>query len=522
MYQCDFLVIGSGIAGLSFAWRAASNHPGKKVVIITKAGADENNTRYAQGGVAVVMDAVGDSFEQHIEDTLRAGDGLCKRDIVEMVVKEGPERLREIISLGAKFDKSPDGSFALGMEGAHSARRILHHKDTTGQEILTTLLEKVKSFPNVEILGHHFAVDLITRHYLGEEVDGRRQDIRCFGAYVLDIQAHKTKTFLAKITVLASGGIGQVYRLGTNPLIATGDGIAMAYRAKALLEHMEFVQFHPTALYTTGPGIPFLISEAIRGFGAILKTQNSCSFMEAVDERGSLASRDIVARAIDAEIKSGGGSSVFLDCRHLDKAAFAKEFPTIYRKCQAIGIDIARDMIPVAPAAHYLCGGVKTDEWGHTNIQHLYCCGEVASTGLHGANRLASNSLLEALVFSHRCHEHATGEIEDLPYPENIAEWEPGGSGNPNAEIQICRNRSEVKDIMSDYAGIVRSHERLRRAMRRLKALHWETEKLYDLTKLSPQLCELRNMVNVAWLIVSQSLRRMENKGTFYNEDIKN
>jgi len=519
VHQTDFLVIGSGLAGLSFAVKMASRFPDHQITIITKSRVIESNTRYAQGGIAVVTDFINDDFEQHKNDTLIAGDGLCKSDIVDMVVREGPARLKEILELGTEFDKTPSGDFHLGIEGAHSVHRILHYKDITGYQVQSRLLERARELPNIEILEYHFAVDLITQHHLGEKVTRRRRDIRCYGAYVMDLEDNSIKTFTARATVLASGGVGQVYQLTTNPVVATGDGIAMAYRAKAQIEHMQFVQFHPTALYGHKGDNAFLISEAVRGSGAILKTGDGNTFMEKYDERGSLASRDIVARAIDSEMKARGDECVYLDCRHMDIEAFQLHFPNIYNKCLSQGIDVSRDMIPVAPAAHYLCGGVRTDTWGRSSIQNLYCCGEIACTGLHGANRLASNSLLEALVFAHRCYEDLQ---RNLPEPVNeprIPEWESAGTTEPEEWVLINHNRIELRRLMNNYVGIVRSDERLQRTLNRLEILGSETEKLYRTTTLSPQLCELRNLINVAWLIASQSLSQKVNLGTFYNAD---
>lgn len=521
MQKTDFLVIGSGLAGLSFAVKMARRFPDKDVTVITKDSVSESNTRYAQGGIAVVMDLLNDDFNKHKQDTLIAGDGLCNEQIVEMVVKEGPARLQEIIDLGAEFDRGPDGNYHLGMEGAHSARRILHYKDVTGFRIQSTLLDEALRLPNIKILEHHFAVDLITQHHLGIEVSKKSTDVKCFGAYSLDLRTNTTETYLAKVTILASGGIGQVYQLTTNPPVATGDGIAMAYRAKAHVENMQFVQFHPTALYGHPGETAFLISEAVRGFGAILKTKDEQPFMDKYDERGSLASRDIVARAIDSEMKISGDPCVFLDCRHLDIDGFKEQFPNIYQKCLSLDIDVAKDMIPVAPAAHYLCGGVRTDEWGRTNVENLYCCGEIAATGLHGANRLASNSLLEALVFAHRCYEDVLKKADGLGYQENIPDWKAEGTTQPREWVLINHSRSEVKNIMSDYVSIVRSNERLERALNRLELIFHETERLYKTTTLSPQLCELRNLINVAYLIVKQSIEQKENRGTFYNVDFQ-
>lgn len=518
MPQTDFLVIGTGLAGLSFAVKTAMHHPDREVVLISKSRVTESNTRYAQGGIAVVTDFSNDDFGKHKEDTLKAGDGLCNPHIVDLVVREGPARIEEMIDLGAEFDRTPEGNYHLGIEGAHSVHRILHFKDVTGLKIQETLLKRARSLPNIHILEHHFAVELITGHHLHEE-PAAGEGITCYGAYVLDLRTLRVFPFAARITLLAAGGIGQVYKVTTNPEVATGDGIAMAARAGAEIEHMQFVQFHPTALYGCSEGRSFLISEAVRGFGAVLRNGAGESFMEKYDERGSLASRDIVARSIDTEMKQRGEECVWLDCRHLDTEEFREHFPNIYQKCCSEGIDVARQMIPVAPAAHYLCGGVKTDEWGRTGISQLYCCGEVASTGLHGANRLASNSLLEALVFAHRCFLDAMERIDTLPIRKDLPSWRSDGTTRPREWILIHHTRNELKSIMHNYVGIVRSDERLARSLKRLETLWYETEELYRRTTLSPQLCELRNMIQVARLIVEMSVAQKENRGTFYNVD---
>lgn len=480
----------------------------------------ESNTRYAQGGIAVVTDFLNDNFEKHKQDTLNAGDGLCDETVVDLVVKEGPERLNDLIELGAEFDKQADGKYDLGIEGAHSAPRILHRRDLTGFEMQNTLTRAAKSLANVEIYEHHFAIDLVTQHHLGETVTRNRNDIRCFGAYVMDLGSRNIELYKSRVTVLASGGIGQVYKLTTNPPVATGDGVAMAYRAKAIISQMQFVQFHPTALYGYEGERAFLVSEAVRGFGGILKTNDGREFMQNYDERGSLASRDIVARAIDTEMKNAGVEHVSLDCRHLDIDKFREKFPTIYDTCISIGIDPGKEMIPVAPAAHYVCGGIKTDLNGRSNIENLYCCGEIACTGLHGANRLASNSLLEALVFAERCFRDISGKIDSIEIKEGIPEWETAGTTKPKEKVLINHNRNELRNLMNNYVGIVRSNERLKRSLDRLAILFRETEELYRDTKVSPQLCELRNMINVSYLIIRQSMEQQENRGTYYNIDL--
>lgn len=520
MLKTDILVIGSGIAGLSFAVKMALSSPEKSVTIITKDVLIESNTKYAQGGIAVVTDFLNDDFEKHRKDTLIAGDGLCDEEIVKIVVEEGPDRLREIVDMGVRFDKDPDGEYQLGVEGAHSANRILHHRDMTGYEIQRSLVKKIRKLDNVKILEHHFAVDIITQHHFGEKVTRAREDTRCYGVYVMNLGSNEVLKISAGATVLAAGGAGQVYDLTTNPPVATGDGVAMAYRAKAEVSHMQFIQFHPTALYGSKGDRAFLISEAVRGFGAILKTGDGKPFMKKYDERGSLASRDIVARAIDTEMKARGTEHVYLDCRDLDIEEFKKHFPTIYETCKEYGIDVETDMIPVAPAAHYMCGGVKSDEWGRSTINQLYCCGEIAQTGLHGANRLASNSLLEALVFADRCFRDIIKNIDSFETPDNLPDWKTEGTTEPKEWVLINQNRKEVKQLMNNYIGIVRSDERLQRAEERLKVIHEETERLYKTTTLSPQLGELRNMINVAWLIIRQSMQQKENRGTFYNIDL--
>lgn len=518
--QTDFLVIGSGIAGLTYAIKTAMRFPEKKVLIVTKTQADETNTKYAQGGVAGVWDEVNDSFEKHIEDTLVAGDGLCNKEVVEIVVKEGPERIKEIIQFGTSFDKTDTGDYALGREGGHSEYRILHHKDITGKEIERALLEKAQSFSNIQIVNHCFVIDLITQHHLGYLVTKSTQNITCYGVYVLNLHTNKIEKILANITLLASGGCGQAYRTTTNPKIATGDGVAMVYRAKGRIENMEFIQFHPTALFEPGTSPSFLITEAVRGDGGILRNKNGEAFMEAYDTRKDLAPRDIVARAIDSEMKKGGTEHVYLDCRHMDKTKFIHHFPNIYEKCLSIGIDISRQMIPVAPAAHYSCGGIKTDAFGKTSIQHLYAAGECASTGLHGANRLASNSLLEAMVFAHRCFVSSTELIGEFAFEQKtIPDWDAKGTTDPKEMILITQSLKELQQVMSDYVGIVRTDVRLKRAMKRLDLLFEETEQLYRSTKVSPQLCELRNLITVGYLIVKGAEFREESRGLHFNTD---
>jgi L-aspartate oxidase len=523
MQKTDFLVIGSGIAGLTFALKAAQQFPGKKVLVITKTIADETNTKYAQGGIAGVTDFEKDSFEKHIEDTLIAGDGLCDKRVVEIVVKEGVDRIREMIDWGTQFDKEADGDYKLGKEGGHSEFRILHHKDVTGREMERAMLDAVARLPNIEIVKHCFVVDLVTQHHLGYLVTKSTPDIECYGVYALNLQTNKIEKILAGITVLATGGNGQVYRSTTNPHIATGDGVAMVYRAKGRIENMEFIQFHPTALYEPGiRGQSFLITEAVRGDGGILRNKHGEAFMERYDSRKDLAPRDIVARAIDSEMKITGTEHVYLDVRHIPLPEFTEHFPNIYEKCKSIGIDVTKDFIPVAPAAHYSCGGIKTDEWGRTSIKNLYAAGECASTGLHGANRLASNSLLEAMVFAHRSFIDAAEKMQKGPTDGaniNIPDWNATGTSQPREMILITQSLKELQLIMSDYVGIVRTNTRLERAAKRLDLLWEETEALYQTTSVSPQLCELRNMITVGYLIVKCAQFRKESRGLHFNTD---
>jgi len=518
--QTDFLVIGSGIAALSFSLRIASHFKDATVTIITKESRSESNTKYAQGGIAVVNNWEKDSIEQHIKDTIQVGDTLCDPSVVEMVIKEGPSILSELIDWGVHFDELKKGIFNLGKEGGHSQHRILHHKDFTGAEIMRALLAQIDSYPNIQVLENHFAIDFITEHQKGIKVQ-RISKIHCFGAYVLDKENQQIKTITSKVTLLASGGIGQAYRATTNPEVATGDGIAMAYRAKASIKNMEFIQFHPTALYESPQKSPaFLISEAVRGFGAYLKNELGERFMKKYDTRLELASRDIIARAIDTEMKLSGTSHVFLDCKHIDYKDFKNNFPTILEKCKKVGIDITKEMIPVTPAAHYLCGGISVDLNGMTSINNLFACGECTHTGLHGANRLASNSLLEAVVYSNQSFEYLKKSYKNLTYQKNIPFWDDYNTSKNKKNILITHNKQDVKNIMSNYVGIVRSNDCLQRAEKRLYHLYKETENLYKEVAISENLCELRNLITTANLITQFSLKRKENIGGFFNEDI--
>ncbi|MDQ7040757.1 MAG: L-aspartate oxidase [Rhodothermus sp.] len=515
-YQFDFLVIGSGIAGLTFALRVA-NHG--SVALVTKKESVESNTNYAQGGIAAVMDAA-DSFEQHVQDTLEAGAGLCDREVVETVVREGPERIRELIALGAQFTYE-NGRLHLGREGGHSRNRIVHAADATGREVERTLLAHVRAHPNIHIFEYHYAVDLITEHHLGQYVSRLRPDIHCFGAYVLDERADVVHTFLAKATLLATGGSGQVYLHTTNPLVATGDGVAMAYRAKARVANMEFIQFHPTTLFDPEgtEDRSFLISEAVRGEGARLYNLAGERFMLQYDRRAELAPRDIVARAIDDQLKRRGEPHVWLDISHRPAEEIKRRFPNIYQTLLRYGIDMTQQPIPVVPAAHYQCGGVLTDLHGRTTIHGLYAAGEVACTGLHGANRLASNSLLEALVFARRAAEDAIQYVQAQTWRTDVPAWDDRGTERPQEWVLISHNRDELRRIMWDYVGIVRSQLRLERALRRTRLLYEETEDFYRRARLSPGLCELRNMIAVAYLIIRSAQMRRESRGLHYMLD---
>ncbi|MGY6649970.1 L-aspartate oxidase [Wenyingzhuangia sp. IMCC45574] len=527
MIQTDFLVIGSGIAGLSYALKVADNHKDASVILVTKAEKEESNTKYAQGGIATVVDTDADSFEQHVQDTLIAGDGLCDEEVVRMVVEEAPERLNELIEWGTKFDKTDDGDYSLGREGGHSQNRILHHKDITGYEIARALLDRVVNTPNITLLEDHFTIDFITDHHIlraqgHEKTVTHRDHIVCYGAYVLDEASQQIKTIQAKTTLLAAGGSGQVYRTTTNPKIATGDGIAMAYRAKAKIQDFEFIQFHPTALYQEPAQSPaFLITEAVRGQGAYLRNTQGERFMEKYDTRLELAPRDIVARAIDTELKISGEDYVYLDCTHLENEAFVKHFPNITEKCKTLGIDVHTDFIPVTPAAHYVCGGIAVDKNGCTTIENLYACGECSRTGLHGANRLASNSLLEAVVYAHRSYEHASSIIDTISFKEDIPAWDDTDTSLNKEKILITHDRKDIQKIMSNYVAIVRSDIRLQKAANRLEILYQENKELYKTAKLSVPICELRNLITNAYLIIQSSMERTENKGGFYNKDFE-
>jgi len=513
--QFDFLVIGSGIAGISFALKASRHGT---VALLSKSSLDDTNTSYAQGGIAAVTYSP-DSFEKHIADTIVAGDGHCDVAVVEKVITEAPQQIEELLNWGIDFDRDGDGKFDLHREGGHSEHRILHHKDNTGYEIQEALIRKLRTIPNIEIFENTFAIEIITQHHMGEVVTMHTPNIECYGAYVLDQRTNHIHTYLSKVTLLATGGIGGVYATTTNPDVATGDGIAMVHRARGVIKDMEFVQFHPTAFYNPGERPTFLITEAIRGYGAILRGQDGREFMQKYDDRGSLAPRDIVARAIDNEMKIKGHDFVYLDVTHKDAEETKDHFPNIYKKCLEHGIDITKDFIPVSPTQHYVCGGIVVDMNARTSINRLYAAGECSCTGLHGANRLASNSLIEAIVYADVAAKDAAKHIRDYSWNTQIPAWDDEGTKLPEEMVLITQSFREVEQIMSSYVGIVRSNLRLQRAMRRLEILFKETEDLFDRSVVSRELCELRNVISVAYLIIKHALRRKESRGLHYTVD---
>ncbi|MDZ4711462.1 MAG: L-aspartate oxidase [bacterium] len=525
----EYLIIGSGIAGLSLALKLSSLGT---VTIITKKQKAESNTNYAQGGIASVMDA-DDKFELHVQDTLDCGAGLCNVNAVKKIVYEGPDRINELMEIGAHFSRE-NGELMLGKEGGHSRNRIIHSNDFTGKEIERALLSKIASTKNIKVFEYFFAIDLLTEKNLKRKSKNKK---KCYGIYALNVKTNKVEKIVAGKIIIATGGAGQVYMHTTNPPIATGDGVAMGYRAGCKIANMEFIQFHPTSLYekekeNTSSQV-FLISEAVRGAGAVLKTFKGKEFMQKYDKRKSLAPRDIVARAIDNEMKKSGEPYVYLDLSPIGVDRIKKEFPNIYKYCLSKGIDITKQMIPVVPAAHYSCGGIKTDLQGRTNIDGLYASGEVGMTGVHGANRLASNSLLEAMVFSNAIFDDIKAGLSDaglktsgsdlkknlkLIY-ENIYNWNEDNTENTEEWILISHNKKEIKEIMSDYVGIVRNTFRLERSYRRIKMMMDETEDFYKKTKVSVDLLELRNLVTVAYLIVVSAMKRKESRGLHYMLD---
>ncbi len=504
--ETDYLVLGSGVAGLSFALRAAAHG---RVIVVTKRAAEESNTQYAQGGVAAVL-SPDDTLDAHVADTLTVGCGLCHEDAVRIACSEGPHLVRELVDrYGVSFDRGRDGDFALAREGGHSARRVAHAKDTTGREVERGLLAAVRGHDRVTILADHMAIDLLTmQKYGGPE--------GCFGAYVLDQRTQEVKTVVARAVVLATGGAGKVYLYTTNPDVATGDGIAMAYRAGARVANLEFFQFHPTCLYHP-QAKSFLISEALRGEGGVLRTRSGESFMERYHPMKSLAPRDVVARAIDDMLKKTGDDSVFLDMTHLDGSFLIERFPAIHAECLRYGIDMRTQPIPVVPAAHYSCGGVVTDTAGRTNLRNLYAVGEVAMTGLHGACRLASNSLLEGLVFGARAAEDARNAT--ALRPPAVAPWYAGAASDPSEAVVVTQNWDEIRRFMWNYVGIVRTDKRLERARRRIEVIRDEIREYYWNFKVTGDLLELRNLALTGHLIIECARRRKESRGLHYTLD---
>jgi|TARA_B110000438_G_scaffold299474_1_gene349700 L-aspartate oxidase len=516
-HQFDVLVIGSGIAGLSFALKVAAQ--GHKVAILTKKNRAESNTNYAQGGIAAVTSS-SDDFELHVNDTLTAGDGLCDETVVRAIIGEAPERVQELIDLGVEFSQLDDGRVSLHREGGHSKRRILHVKDITGRAIENALLAGIEASRNITLFEHTLAIDLITSRKLalgGFPVSSDAEGV--VGLYALNRVSGNVETFSAPAVLLATGGVGQIYPYTTNPAIATGDGLAMAYRAGAEIRNLECIQFHPTALYSPD-GSRFLISEAVRGEGAILRNFAGETFMDRYDERKELAPRDIVARAIDSQMKKSGSPHVWLDITHRSEEELKDIFPNIFKACAKQGLNMATDKIPVVPAMHYLCGGVKINLDGATEIPGLYACGEVSCSGLHGANRLASNSLLEAVVLANRAARSIDKHLKTAaPRIKNLPTWVDGDLQDSDERVVIAHNNEELKRAMWDYVGIVRTTKRLRRAQTRIKHLKREIEDYYRNFKVEPSLLELRNLVEIADLIVLSAMQRKESRGLHYTLD---
>lgn len=515
--HADVLVIGTGIAGLSYAVRLADQCPDKKIIMISKRDLLESNTKYAQGGIAVVSNFSNDSYADHVEDTLRASDHTSDPKVVDFVVREGPSRVQELMDWGADFDKSGT-SLHLGKEGGHSAKRIVHHKDQSGLHIQNALIAKARAHHNIQFFENYSLVDLITDHHLQGE-----KHRRCYGAYVISIKDEEIIKITSQLTVLSTGGAGQVYAHTTNPNAATGDGLGAAYRAKVLVKNLHFVQFHPTALYPKVDGNTFLISEAIRGAGAILRNAKGEAFMHEYDAQLDLAPRDVVSRAINAEMKKNNTPHVYLDATKIDQTTLAKEFPTIMSTCMKLGIDIRKSLIPVLPAAHYFCGGIDVDENGQSSLSALYAIGECSHTGLHGANRLASNSLLEALVYAARAADHAAASLHDNTLPASFFTSVPDWLGTEDVSneriVQISLLRSDLQQIMSTHVGIIKSDESLQQAEKALHNVYIATKALYQKNKLTPQLTTLRNLVSVAYLMIKQSQQQPLNKGVYYNQD---
>jgi L-aspartate oxidase len=524
--ETDVLIIGSGVAGLLFALKVAEHG---SVVVLTKKAAVDSNTNMAQGGIASVFSA-DDSFEMHIEDTLKSGDGLCNPDVVRQVISRGPQMVRELMELGVRFSQakprdsetvsSPceDADLDLGREGGHSQNRIVHARDMTGREVERVLVEQVRSHPNIRLYEDHIAIDLIVRSTrMKRGLVTTTHESHCCGVYALERDTQEVLTFGAKLTLLATGGAGKVYLYTSNPDIASGDGIAMAYRAGATIANMEFVQFHPTCLFHP-EAKNFLISEAVRGEGGILRNAAGKAFMAKYDPLKDLACRDVVARAIDSELKTSGDDCVFLDISHREAAFIEERFPNLVANCRKFGIDMTAEPIPVVPAAHYMCGGIATDQFGRSDIQHLFAVGECACTGLHGANRLASNSLLEALVYADSAAATVVEELRRGRFAEaGVETWDEVGTIDSDEQIMVTHNWDEIRRFMWNYVGIVRSDKRLARAKRRMEIIQSEIREYYWDFKVTPDLIELRNLAVVAELIITSALHRKESRGLHYN-----
>ncbi len=513
-HDFDFLVLGSGMAGLFYALHVAEHG---RVGIVTKRTADESATAWAQGGIAAVL-GDDDSFEAHLQDTLRAGAGLCHEGVVQHVVERAPAMIEALTRLGARFDEakaegSAGGGYALGREGGHTRRRILHHRDATGRELERVLVARARAHPRISFFESHLALDLITARRSG--IAGPE---RCVGAYVLDVDSALVHRFLAPITMLATGGAGKVYLYTSNPDVASGDGVAMAYRAGATVANMEFMQFHPTCLFHPHAK-SFLITEAVRGEGGILRTRDGVAFMPNYHEMADLAPRDVVARAIDAELKRSGAEHVLLDITHREPTFVRERFPNIHETCLQYGIDITRQAIPVVPAAHYTCGGVRTDLRGETDLPNLFAAGEVACTGLHGANRLASNSLLECVVFAEAAAEESLKRIGAAAAPAGVPPWQAQWVRDSDEAVMVTQNWEEVRRFMWNYVGIVRSDKRLARARHRLRLLQGEIDEYYWNFRVTPDLLELRNLARVASLVIECAAWRKESRGLHYNLD---
>ncbi len=512
----DVLVIGSGISGLSYAIKLAERKPDCSIILISKDQLNEGNTRYAQGGIAVVSNFKKDSFEKHIADTLVAGDGLCNENVVKFVVEEGHDRLEELIAWGTQFDTEAN-KLHLAKEGGHSEKRIVHYKDKTGSQIQEALIKKVASFNNIELLENHILVDLITDHHTKSNYQ------RCYGAYVISKEQAEIIKISAKITVLSTGGAGSLYAHTTNPDGATGDGLGAAYRAKVFMEALPYVQFHPTALLPKVDGHTFLITEAVRGAGGLLVNDKGERFMPKYDSRAELAPRDVVARAIELEIQQSQSKSVFLDCRQISKEKWLNHFPNIYTTCQKVGIQLPEDLIPIVPAAHYFCGGIKVDMHSESHLKGLFAVGECSATGLHGANRLASNSLLESLVFSHRA-ALATVKALDQKLPEdsffeNLPDWKGEKNISTEKMKEIADYRHLLQSTMTQNVGIFKTRKGLEKAEASLSSIYRNVQSIYQQNKLTPEMSELRNMVSVSHLLIKQALQIKQNKGVFYNID---